>query len=147
MIKAEQESEEAEAERQGEAAEAGQEGEVSMDERNAKAFDYARGLTTQLLTLSTGIIAVTLTFAKNFLNGATGSARNCLAFGWLAFVISILAGLIAWMGMVSQLSPCNSQQDKAPSIWDLAVQVPAIIQCLCFFAAVALIAAAGAIAI
>ena len=122
-------------------------GDDAMDTRNSKAFDYAKGLTTQLLTLSTGTIALTLTFSKTFLGEDAGAAKILLAIGWLLFLLSILAGLFAWMGMTSQLSPSNAAQARIPTIWKRAVRVPAIFQCLLFLAAVGVVIAAGAIAL
>lgn len=119
-----------------------------MKDADEKAFEYAKTLTLQLVTLSTGIVTVTMTFTKDFLGGAKGAPRVLLPVGWMLFLLSVVFGVVTLMGMTSQLDPQQKRDPPAvPSIWSGSVQWPAIVQCLLFLLGLLLTIIAGAIAL
>jgi hypothetical protein len=100
--------------------------------RRAKALDYAQDSIKQILALSTGVVALTLTFFKDF--GATsGVARDWMIGSWVLFFVSIIAGLIALLSMTSLMWP-HEEADRAKVLdtWTLGVRVPAFIQVIAF---------------
>lgn len=105
-----------------------------------KSFDFAADLTKQLITLSTGIIALVITFSKDFLTpsmpNASGNPTAIIVPVWLKlvlivalvlFLISIVAGIFTYGQLVRVL-----QVDSAPSVGDTSVKGAARIQWICF---------------
>lgn len=117
-----------------------------MDARRQKAFDFAQSLTAQLITLSTGVIAITFTFAKDFVGGASGAVKVLLALSWLFFFGSILSGLLTLMGLTGSLEE-KEPTPGDPSIRGRNVTAPAVFQSILFLIAVLLTVIAGAIAL
>src|SRR5690242_1048270 len=52
----------------------------------AKAFDFAQDVTKQLITLSTGVIALTITFLKDVATKAPSGALDFLHIAWVLFL-------------------------------------------------------------
>jgi hypothetical protein len=52
-----------------------------MDERVKKAFDFAADLAKQLITLATGLIALTITFSKDFIQHAPAASQDMGTLG------------------------------------------------------------------
>ena len=62
--------------------------------RYADALSYLSEKTKQLITLATGILAVTITFAKEVLRGLPAAwIALPLLFGWLLYLASIHFGV------------------------------------------------------
>jgi uncharacterized membrane protein (DUF485 family) len=83
-----------------------------MEENQKKAFDFAVDLTKQLITLSTAIIALTVTFSKDIIGGVDNSNRWLLFLSWLVFIISILMGILTLMALTGNLDPIPKKQPK-----------------------------------
>jgi hypothetical protein len=107
-----------------------------------KAFDFAQETTKQVLTLSSGIIAITVTFLNGDLKTYPQSTRQLLEIGWALYLASILFGIVTLMALAGNLERPN-QPNKQPSIYARNIVVPSILQLLTFLAAVALTAAFG----
>lgn len=118
-----------------------------LDSQRQKAFDAAQAVTTQLLTLATGVIAVTLTFSKDFLGGAKGAPKVLLAIAWLLFLASILYGILTLMGLTGELEKMDPADQSLPSIRTDNVTDPSKKQGALFFLAVLLTVIAGALAL
>ena len=91
-------------------------------------FEAARDSTKQFLTLSTGIIALTVTFGGNFLSTAHTFYRLAAIFAWLSFFLSVFFGL--WT--LLSLTGTASKEDSQVSIWSGNVRIPALGQVLTF---------------
>jgi len=107
-----------------------------MDEQLKKAFDFAQEVAKQLITLSTAVIAITLTYSKDFADHASGNTRQLVVFSWYFFLVSILFGLWTLMALTGNLEP-NGDGAK-PSIRSANVTFPAILQIACFLIAMLL---------
>jgi hypothetical protein len=107
-----------------------------------KAFDFAQEVTKQVLTLSTGVLALTVTFLKDIATAAPHSARLCLEFGWLCFLLSVLFGVAALMSLSGNLAT-----SAAPSIYSSNIKWPARLQLLLFLVGLLLTLIFGWIAI
>lgn len=83
-----------------------------MEENQKKAFDYAVDLTKQLITLSTAIITLTVTFSKDIIGVIDNSNKYLLLFSWIVFIISILLGVLTLMALTGNLDPIPQKQPK-----------------------------------
>lgn len=101
-----------------------------------KSFDFAADVSKQLITLSTAIITVTITFSKDVLGGAV-EYRYWLLAAWIAFIFTILCGIWTLMALTGTLEPIENSENGA-SINGKNIRFPAILQILFFIAALAL---------
>ena len=76
-----------------------------MQENQKKAFDFAADLTKQLITLSTGIITLTVTFSKDVFGAASSAELGWLVVTWFLFFVSIVLGLLTLMALTGNLDP------------------------------------------
>lgn len=58
-----------------------------------KSFEVLLDLTKQMITLSTGFIALTITFRKDILGAAHHGQTAILGSAWIAFILCVVAGL------------------------------------------------------
>lgn len=101
-----------------------------------KAFDFAADVSKQLITLSTAIITVTITFSKDVLEGGVEN-RYWLLAAWVAFIITIMCGIWTLMALTGSLEPI-SNNENGTSINGKNVRLPAILQVLSFIVALSL---------
>ena len=78
-----------------------------MEENEKKAFDFAADTTKQLITISTAIIALMVTFSKDILGETNVSSKTWLMCTWVVFIISILSGVITLMALTGTLQPLS----------------------------------------
>ena len=71
------------------------------------SFEYAKEMTTQMITLSTAVIGVSVTFAKDVEIGISGKKRLFLFLSWGAFLVSILFGILT-LGSLTGLLAQNA---------------------------------------
>jgi hypothetical protein len=105
----------------------------AVDESTKKAFDFAAETTKQLLTLSTAIIALTITFSKDMVQKVPAGALTSLVWAWLAYILSIVFGIWTLMALTGTLQP-KQRVSGTPSIWGRNVTIPASLQILSFLA-------------
>lgn len=128
-----------------------------MKDRLEKAFDFASDSTKQLITLSTGILTLTITFSKDILGGVSGDPINLLVAAWVVYLISIIFGLVTLLSLTGSLErgeghnvgngqPAESGGTGAdpgdqsfPSIYASNIRIPATVQILLFLVATILI--------
>jgi hypothetical protein len=100
---------------------------------DSKPFDLATDLVKQLITLSTGILTIIIAFGKDIF-----AQRAMLHGGWLfaglaLHLLSIMAGLAAYMALIGNLA--NSPK---PSIYAKNVRAILVVQILLFVGGVVL---------
>jgi hypothetical protein len=78
-----------------------------MDDREKKAFDFAADLTKQLITLSTGIVTITLLLSKDFV----GPRLLALA-AWSFYLLSTVFGLWVLMALTGTLAPLKEKKKR-----------------------------------
>lgn len=78
---------------------------TSFDAKTQKSFDFAADTTKQLITLSTAILALTITFVKDLVGPVAGWPRAALGIAWILYVLSIMFGLVALMSLTGELQP------------------------------------------
>jgi hypothetical protein len=126
----------------------------TMDDRTKKSFDFASDLTKQVITLSSGIIAFTVTFNRDFVKpeSTPKTAIWVLTFAWMSYLISIIAGVVTLMGLTGQLQPVGMEDAEAgaeaqhtPRITASTVRFCSAAQLLAFLAATIFVIAFGLI--
>lgn len=103
-----------------------------MDEKTKKAFEFAQDTTKQCITLAAGIIAVSITFAKDFVGGNVGETARWFALSaWAVLLLSVFFGLWTLMALTGTL---EQEDSEIPiSIRGRNVTLPAGLQMLTFF--------------
>lgn len=105
---------------------------VNMSEDlRKKAFDFASETVKQLITLSTALIALSITFRGNFDKAGN---EMLLLICWICFFISVLCGIWTLMALTGTLEKCTEEsEDKIKlSIYGLNVKRPSGMQILFF---------------
>jgi hypothetical protein len=100
-----------------------------MDESDKKAFDFAAELTKQLITLATGMIALTITFSKDFLQRSAPAARPWALWAWGMLLASVVFGIWTMMALTGSLGRGSS---GVPSVYGANVKLPSALQIVTF---------------
>lgn len=87
-----------------------------MDAQRAKAFDFAKESTNLLITLSTGFIGITITFADDLLGVANRDAiPTSLLVSWIAFFLCAFFGAWVHFALTGELEPIPEPAPPAAS--------------------------------
>ncbi len=119
---------------------------LDMNEQRRTAFAFAQETTKQLIALSTGVIALTITFFQHFATNAGPLARLVMAISWVLYLLSIVFGLVALMALTGSLEPKEPSSGE-PSIRGRNVTGPATAQIVLFLAGLAVTVVAGIFAL
>jgi hypothetical protein len=103
-----------------------------------KAFDFAQDATKQMITLATGIIALTVTFIHDLAAHASATAILIVEAGWIVYVVSIFFGLMTLLQFAG-----NLETTERPSIYGGGIKYTSVAQTFCFLAGTALVIAFG----
>jgi hypothetical protein len=103
-----------------------------MDEKQKKAYDFASETSKQIITLSTAIITVTITFLKDIVKTIPTEDIFLLKWAWLAFLLAVLGGIWTLMGLTGSL--VSTSMDQIGS----NIRIPASLQVLAFLIGLAL---------
>ena len=108
-----------------------------MDTKLQKAFDFAQDTAKQVLTLASGIIAITITFLNGKLATYPGSTAIWLEIGWGLYLGSILFGVGALMCLSGNLEKpgIENNQPRDPSIYRGNIVAAAALQLILFLTA------------
>jgi hypothetical protein len=107
-----------------------------LDPRIQKAFDFAQESTKQLITLSTAVITLTITFLTDVVKEAPAGSAAWLQAAWIFYLVSIVFGVFALLALTGSLG--SRKEAASPSIYSKNIVVPSMAQVVCFFTAVAL---------
>lgn len=125
---------------------------LDMKENQKKAFDFASDVTKQLITLSTAIITITITFSKDIINFADTSVKNYLLWAWILFIATVFFGIWTLLALTGTLQPLKKEKNKNDdtsesknndandcesecSINSKNIRIPSMLQILCFIIA------------
>jgi hypothetical protein len=103
-----------------------------MNEQIKFAFEFARDTVRQFLTLATGIIALTITFSKDFVSSVPDEIRIYALWSWGFMLISVFFGLLSLMALTGSLERFE-QDNSQPSIRAKNITIPAGLQVISFF--------------
>ncbi|HUT31458.1 MAG TPA: hypothetical protein VMX13_16810 [Sedimentisphaerales bacterium] len=79
-----------------------------MNSQTEMAFQFAADLARQLITLSTGILALTITFTKGLCGRVPSDKLWTLKAAWLAYLLTIVFGIFSLMALTGTLAPTTS---------------------------------------
>lgn len=85
-----------------------------MTEMRAKALELVVDLTKQVITLSTALIALGITFLKDFATAAPHNAQLWLAGSWVAFLLSVAFGLLTLMACAGIVGRAEDADSASP---------------------------------
>lgn len=106
----------------------------------------AQALAQQLITLSTGILALTITFTKDIVKVAPNSPMWILKLAWVSYLLCICFGIWALSALTGTLAP--SSPGIAPSLTiGFNSRFPAGLQVIAFIIGVILIIIYGAVSL
>ena len=109
----------------------------NMEDRKKKAFDFASDTTKQIISLSTGILALSVTFSEELLGDTGEFPKNLLIGAWVIFIISIFFGLLTQMTLTGTLDPREKYKEKTSlSINNWNIKIFSICQVIFFFIAI-----------
>lgn len=94
-----------------------------MDERTKAAFSGATDSAKQLITLATGLIAVEVTFGKDFLIQVNTLSKWFMVISWVLFLLSVILGvgtLNTLIGCIAKSENLSSQTIYDPNVKRLA---------------------------
>ncbi len=117
--------------------------------QTVEGLKAAADTTKQIITLSTGIMALTVTFAKEFKVGSGAlSVPGTLQISWLAFFLAILFAILTLMAVTGSLSQIDRSTDEQAqrALADCNasnIRLPAIAMIICFLVGLALTAIVG----
>ncbi|MCG8313684.1 MAG: hypothetical protein MI976_10745 [Pseudomonadales bacterium] len=90
------------------------------------AFNFASNTVNQVIALSSGILALTVTFAKDHLVSANSpSGLKALKASWVCQIMSVVFGVWSLMSLTGQVA---STKIKNPSVWNSSVTFPVSLQ-------------------
>lgn len=104
-----------------------------MSERGLKAFDFASDATKLLISLATGVIALTVTFLKNVVPSGDGNTELLLGAAWVLYGLSVLFGLVTLLALAGELDPHN--EPASPSIYTIGIRIFSLGQMILFLVA------------
>lgn len=108
----------------------------AIDEAEKLAFELAFNFVNSLLVVTTGILALSITFRKDLVGAATSSAsERWLMSSWVIYLASIVAGIITMMGLIGPLNP--RPHNPQSFLFGPSVVVPQIAQLVSFAAGTA----------
>ena len=112
-----------------------------MDDQTKAAFASAADSSKQIITLSTGLLALEITFAKNLLNAVGHHGRWLLGSSWVLLLLSVVAGVWTMLALTGSLS--TSEAVTSRTIMGTNVRIPASLQVGLFLLGLALTVAFG----
>ncbi len=112
---------------------------ASFEERRQRSFELAADGTKQLIALSTGIVAFTITFSADLLGSATPSWKVVAILSWILHLISTVFGLLTLFALTGQLEPkadeAREETWTIATIWAPSVRFLMAVQQVAFGAA------------
>jgi hypothetical protein len=82
-----------------------------VDEATKLGFTFAKDFHALLITLSTGILTLTVTFLKDLAKGVPGGWKVSLGVGWVLLVASIVLGILSLMVLTGTLVPAEPRAE------------------------------------
>lgn len=84
--------------------------------RGTKGLEFAADLTKQLITLATGMVALTMTFAEKLgtTTGGVVEIPDTLKWSWVSFAVALVFAIITLMGITGTISELDREKDSNP---------------------------------
>lgn len=101
-----------------------------MDEATKLGFEFAKEVATQLITLSTALLTLTIAFTKDLFSGKPRHGQIVLPLAWAVHLLSIIFGVLTLMALTGTLMPVESESRQLR--FGPNVRVMAAVQIVCF---------------
>lgn len=102
-----------------------------MDDRATNTFDLAKESATQLIALSTGVLALTITFASNLMPPDRGGCIWLMKASWVLYFVSILGGV--WMLLAMTGTLCRDPEPIGHThLFSWNIRIPSFVQIIAF---------------
>lgn len=109
---------------------------LAAGKRVEMSFSFAQETTKQIITLSTAVIAFTVTFSKDFIKNASYDSRAYVTASWILFLQAIFFGLMTHCALTGEL---GSARERGPRrVYRLHIRLMSFTQILLFTAGLAL---------
>jgi hypothetical protein len=109
-----------------------------MDEATKLGFTFAKEVATTLITLSTGLLTLSITFAREVLKSVPKGREHVLKAAWGMHICSMICGVWAVSALTGDLMPMNPANRTLTL--GANVRVPATAQVLAFLLGTILLA-------
>ncbi len=96
------------------------------------AFDLANDVAKQLITLSTAVLALSITFTKDVLKDAAHGPQLVLRLCWLLYLLSICFGVWTMLALTGTLMPVDPVAQPPSLSFGGNVRLPAALQVVAF---------------
>ena len=116
-----------------------------LDDRARLAFQFASDLAKQLITISTALIAFSVTFTKELVRKGTPTRYLFASLG--AQLLSIVGGVWTLMALTGTLMPVGGYAQASAAAFDSNIRLAATFQILLFLAGCAGLVWHGIVAI
>jgi hypothetical protein len=100
------------------------------------SFEFAKETVSQLITLATGVIGVSVTFAKDVRSKVTSHDRKWLFRSWIALLLSVVCGVWTLMALTGTLCKGTVPLD---AIYESNITIPASLQIVIFLAGIGML--------
>lgn len=101
------------------------------------AFNFAKELTLQLITLSTAVVGVSATFSKDLSPSVGSRTRSQIYLSWICFLLSIVFGLLTLGAMTGVLD--NAADLAKVSVYSSNIRALSLVQWILFLGGVLLL--------
>jgi hypothetical protein len=101
-----------------------------MEERTKQAFQSVNDSFKQMMTLSTGVLTLEITFLKDIIKNLSHAAYLSLGLSWFSFLISLLAGIAGLLAITGSLSKTDNLTPA--SVYGTNIRFPAMFQVIFF---------------
>lgn len=107
----------------------------------SKPFDYAQDVTKQLITLSTGVVAITVTFLYDIVQRVPESGQISLFVGWSLFLLSIISGIATLLNLTGRVG--NADNAGSTGVYEGVIRLFSAAQIILFLLALGATAVFG----
>lgn len=104
---------------------------MSEPVEKTKPFDYVQEATKQLLTLSTAVVTITVSFLKDVVSNAPCDAQIALYIAWGLFAVSILGGVAVLYNLAGHVGKAADTGSKGIEVF--GIRLFSAVQLIAFF--------------
>jgi hypothetical protein len=117
---------------------------MTFDDQAKQAFASASDWSKQILTLSTGIVTVTVSFSDKIFGPLSHGEKLFLYGSWVVYLVSILGGVWTLSALTGTLA--GATEPSSSDVYKSNTRVPAIVQVVAFVLATISIVVFGILA-
>jgi hypothetical protein len=100
------------------------------------SFQFAKETVTQLITLATGVIGISVTFAKEVRSRSKTGDPTLLFRSWIVLLVSIVFGVWTLMALTGSLAEDNVSNG---AIYEFNVRFPSAMQIIVFLVGIGML--------